>query len=144
MTEIVAPEGYELTAPRGFNVHGGPVFVRKREDGTLHFILDIEDRHMNMGGVVHGGVLMSMADVTLGVTVFEKIGRKACATINLDCNFLAAGKLGDRIQGTAEVVRETRDVVFVEGRLYTEKRTLMTAQGIWKILHTTPPFSDPV
>src|SRR3712207_8296997 len=43
-----------------------------------------EARHINLGGVVHGGMLMSFADDVLGMTVWEAAGRKPCTTVQLN------------------------------------------------------------
>jgi len=136
------PEGYESIFESGFNGFLGPIYMKQRADKIRHFILPVRPEHLNMGGVVHGGVLMSLADVALGVNVVRSVGRPA-ATISLDCNFVAAGKLGEVLEATAEITRETRDVVFVQGRVYTEQRTLLTAQGIWKLIHVKPKVADP-
>ncbi len=136
------PEGYESVFERGFNGFLGPIYMKEKADQSRHFILPVRHQHLNLGGVVHGGVLMSLADVALGVTVVRSTGRPA-ATISLDCNFAAAGKLGEVLEATADVTRATRDVVFVQGRVYTRNRTLLTAQGIWKHIHITPKVADP-
>ena len=136
------PEGYESVFESGFNGFLGPIYMKEISDQRRHFILPVRPEHLNAGGVVHGGVLMSLADVALGVTVVRTTGR-AAATISLDSNFLAAGKLGEMLEAEAEVTRATRDVVFVKGRVYTEARTLLTAQGIWKHIRITPKVIDP-
>lgn len=136
------PDGYESIFESGFNGYLGPIYMKEQAHNNRHFILPVRQELLNAGGVVHGGVLMSLADVALGVTVVRGTGRPA-ATISLDCNFVAAGKLGEVLEAEAEITRATRDVVFVKGRVYTETRTLLTAQGIWKHIHLTPRVTDP-
>jgi acyl-coenzyme A thioesterase 13 len=43
----------------------GPLLSRRTED-RLEFALQIDDRHVNVRGFAHGGVLSTFADVALG------------------------------------------------------------------------------
>jgi len=138
------PEGYSPIFDKGFNAYVGPIMRKAagtdgpsgRED---HYLLHARPEHLNGAKSVHGGMLMAMSDVVLGSTVAHAIDLSPCSTISLSCDFVAAGKLGDTIEGRARVTRRTRSVVFVAGELYVTQedgsiRTLMTATGIWKIL----------
>jgi uncharacterized protein (TIGR00369 family) len=93
-----------------------------------------EKRHANLGGVVHGGMLMSFADDVLGMTVWEAAGRKPCTTVQLNTHFISPARIGEFVEGRAEVLRATRTVVFVRGMLMVGERTVVSADGVWKIL----------
>ena len=54
-------------------------------------------------------------------------------TVRMVSEFVAAGKLGAWVEGTARVRRRTRTLVFVEGELAASGRVLMTASGVFKI-----------
>jgi acyl-coenzyme A thioesterase PaaI-like protein len=134
------PDGYKPVYNVGFNAYFGPILGRPGEDGApSHFLFQTREHHLNGAGMIHGGVLMAVADVVLGTAVTDVVGRIPVATISLNCDFVAAGKPGVLIEGRAEVTRRTRTVVFVEGDLYVREadggeRVLLTATGIWKIL----------
>ena len=132
MTDI--PTNYSPVWNEGFNAYVGPFYGAPREDGTVHFLMDLRDEHMNGGGMAHGGLLMAFADACLGTAVNLSIDGLASATMTLNTDFIAAGVKGIRLEAEAEVVRRTRSVVFVSGRVYQADRTLLTATGIWKIL----------
>lgn len=130
------PPGYELLRnQRGFSAHAGAMYVRKPKDGhSLAFGFRARQHHLNQGGVVHGGMMVTFLDHSLGVLAHGAAGRKPCSTITLDCSFVAPGKLGDWIECTAEIGRVTSSLVFMEGKLTANGRTIMQAKGIWKIL----------
>lgn len=134
--ETDLPPGYEILRDEtGFSAHIGPFYVRKPRDGhTLAFAFRALPHHANRGGVVHGGMLVSLMDHALGSLCFMAAGRKACSTITLDCNFVSAGRPGDWIECTGAIARTTRSVIFVEGRLHVGERVVMQAKGIWKLL----------
>ena len=95
-----------------------------------------EQRHLNMGGVVHGGMLMSFADDALGMTVWQAVGRRPCTTVQLNTQFVSPVRLGELVEVRAEVLRATRTVVFVRGVVEVAGRTVVHADGVWKILGT--------
>ncbi len=119
--------------PEGYPALIGPFFARREGEGWRYGFL-AEPRHRNMGGVVHGGMLMSFADDVLGITVWAAAGRKPCTTVQLNTHFIAPARVGDFVEGRAEVLRATRSVVFVRGVLTVGERTIAHADGVWKIL----------
>lgn len=131
------PEGYEpFFNDTGFNAYIGPVYIKPAtsEEAPARFIFDIKDIHMNGGGHVHGGLLMALSDIMLGARCHLATQGKPCSTVSLNCDFVAGGLPGDRIEGEATITRTTRSVVFVSGKLSARGKVLMSASGVWKIL----------
>ena len=90
--------GKEMPADMsGFNPFGdliGLQFV-KCEGGQSRCTLEVEQRLLNPHGVVHGGVLYSMADTGMGgamYTVMEK--EELCATIEIKITYFKAVRSG--------------------------------------------------
>lgn len=118
----------------GFETHVGPIYHRKRDDGVMVFGFRCHARHVNPQGVVHGGMLMTFVDHVLGALVWHRIGRRPTATVSLNSDFLNAVRVGDWVEGTAEIVRQGSSLVFVRGELTVEGRPVLAANGIWKVL----------
>ena len=55
-------------------------------------------------------------------------------TITLDIKFIGASKAGDEIIGYAKIKKQTKSLIFMQGELTTNGRTLATAEGIWKVI----------
>ncbi len=129
------PEGYRpITRPSGFEELIGPIYGTKDGDGDYRLAFRAEQRHGNPQGVVHGGMLMTLVDAVMGIAVYRAIGKQRCATISLNCSFVASGRVGDWLEASAEVVRRGRSVVFMRGGIHAGDRRLITADGVWKVL----------
>lgn len=130
------PEHFELLRGNvGFGALIGPLYLRKPKEGRIYaWGFRATEKHLNPGGVVHGGMLVSFADTCLGALVFFAAGKTPCSTIDLASSFAAPGRAGDWIECTGAVSRVTRDLVFMTGRIYVGERTLVDLKGIWKIL----------
>jgi uncharacterized protein (TIGR00369 family) len=114
--------------------------------GTLYwsesrqrFAFRVSERHRNANGGIHGGMLMTLADQVLGITVVRAIGNRPAATVSLNCDLVAGAMPGDLVEGTAEVTRITRSIVFVQGTLFRGQQRLLSAAGSWKPLLPLPP-----
>ena len=130
-----AAAGWKRMRPDGYPALIGPFWFRKDAEGHgFRYGFVAEARHLNLGGVVHGGMLMSFADDALGATVWEAVGRKPCTTVQLSTQFIAPVKLGEFVEGRGEVLRATRSVVFVRGLVTVGERSIVHADGVWKIL----------
>lgn len=127
-----AQEGWRILTPSGLPETANPLWVRGTEFG-----FQARPDHANARGVVHGGILATFMDHTLGLTVRDAVGTFNIATIQLDLHYLAAAMPGQFLIGTGEVTRKTRSVVFVRGLLRAGETQVIAATGIWKVL--APP-----
>ena len=133
MARLVGPEGFRAidhSAP--FGAHVGP-FYEKETDGAVVRAFRVAERHTNSAGIVHGGMLTTFADIVLAQAGLREVGGPIL-TIRMVSDFVAAGKLGAWVEGTARVRRRTRTLVFVDGELAASGRVLMTASGVFKIV----------
>jgi len=133
-TPPALPADAENISIAGFNRFAGP-FYRLADDGDARrFAFVALPHHMNGAGTVHGGLLMTFADIAMSRTSRLVSGARSCSTVALNCDFMGPGRLGDLIVATARVTRRTRTLVFLGAELATAGRTVMTATGLWKIV----------
>ncbi|SET06877.1 PaaI family thioesterase [Oceanicella actignis] len=118
----------------GFNAHVGPVSFARVSDSEWRFFLDIEAHHINIGGVCHGGVSLTLADIGMGSGAYAAGGNRPCTTIQMDAHFIAAAKKGQRLLGAARLVRATHELAFMECELHAGGRQTLRASGVWKYL----------
>ena len=122
----------------GFNTHIGPILFARLDETTWQGALKLVPKHINMGGVCHGGVYMSLADVAMGAAAHSAAGKQRCATIDFQAHFLAAAKLDQWLVAEARLNRLVSGVVFMECELWAGQRRCMRASGIWKLLNLPP------
>jgi len=126
-------DGWSLVEATGFIQLVGPIWERV-VDGTHEYALPTVDKHHNRRGLVQGGVLMTFADRTCGMTARYVTGKQTMATIQLDVHFVEAGKIGEILISRPRVVRATRSLVFVNTEVTVDKRCIAMANGVFKIL----------
>ena len=126
-------EGWKIVETTGFLHLIGPLWQRT-VDGELEFALITEDKHHNRRGLVQGGVLMTFADRTCGMTARHVSGKPTMATVQLDTHFVESGKIGEVLISKPHVVRTTRSLVFITTEVTVDKRCIAMASGVFKIL----------
>ena len=91
--------------------------IRTVDYGRLVAEFTIRDEMTNPARVLHGGAAAAILDELIGVMVFS-LGREyAYTSVNLAIDFLNAGRLGEVITATAEVIREGKNIIHCEGHL---------------------------
>lgn len=129
------PAGFEPRHESGeFTAHIGPMYIKLEEDGTMLHGFRAESYHANRRGVVHGGMLMSLADNALGMAVWRAVENKPCATVSMNSDFLAPARVGDWVEARGVITRVTRSMVFVRGQVTSNDVPVLTATGVWKRL----------
>jgi uncharacterized protein (TIGR00369 family) len=116
-----------------FEIFVGPVFEHGAA-GAKTFAMRAEARHMNRRGVLHGGMCMTLADLTLGQAVWDATDKAPCVTLNMQTHFLKPVREGDIIQVVPELVRRTGGLVFMRGDFKVEGDTVFAVSSIWKLL----------
>ncbi|WP_439815784.1 PaaI family thioesterase [Zavarzinia sp. CC-PAN008] len=130
------PEGWEeMTLSDPFEQVIGPFYHRRTERGR-DFAFRAGARHFNTGGagVVHGGMILSFLDASLGACAYDAIRPGHAATLNLSTEFVSAAKLGDWVECRCEVLRQTRSILFVRGMLLANDKVVANASSLWKVI----------
>ncbi len=119
--------------PGGFVHRNGPVYIdRSVEIPVVSMLLTAE--HTNSMGIASGGLLMMLLDIGLGTAVSAKVGtRSICPTVQINCNLMASGKVGERIVCETEISSVTRALAFANGKLVGPNGVIATATGVFKI-----------
>ena len=128
----------------GFVSNNGPLFGRW--DGT-HFLLGfrVEPRHCNPMEIAHGGMMMLFADMQLPIAARLQagLGDHFLPTIAMTCDFVGPSPLGAWVQGKADVLKVTRNLVFAQCLVTADDVPVLRASGTFKIAtgRKAPPLS---
>lgn len=132
-TDRLKADGWKIVDTSGFLHLIGPLYER-RVDDTHEYALLTEDKHHNRRGLVQGGVLMTFADRSCGMTARYVSGKPTLATVQLDVHFVEAGKIGELLVSRPHVVRSTRSLIFITTEVTVDRRVIAMASGVFKIL----------
>jgi uncharacterized protein (TIGR00369 family) len=133
------PEGFVAVRRGGeFGASLGPLYVKRDGAGAV-LAIRIGKRHLNSQGVVHGGFLLTFADIALGMAVAEaQQPPEPARTVNLTADFLDVAKDGDLIEARVDLQKVGRRLAFASCQLWVGERRILRASGV---LARKPPVT---
>lgn len=85
------------------------------EAGHARGTVTVTDKHLNRGGIMHGGALATLADSTLGRAVGTTLEPgQSIATASMTMTYMSSVKTGDSLTCTATVRKRGRQTAVVE------------------------------
>lgn len=116
-----------------FATHNGPLFARWHE-AHLQLGFRVGAHHVNPGQSCHGGMLGLFADILISSAAQYQsdIPRQFLPTISLQMDFMASAPLGSWVQGQAEILEVTRNLVFSQGLVHADGKLALRASGVFR------------
>ena len=134
-----SPDLFRAARRGGFHHEVGfRVVPEKSGHGFCTVAGRVEHRHLNINGVVHGGVIATILDTAMGGAVVSLLTEEeTAATTSLYVEFLRAAREGEVLTARGHVLRRGRHIAFAEGSLVgTDGERLSQGRGTWYIWST--------
>ncbi|MEP1422711.1 MAG: PaaI family thioesterase [Erythrobacter sp.] len=113
-----------------FETGSGPFYMRREDDGTYLSAFRAAEKHMNGGGSIHGGCLMTFADFALFAIATDEMGEQMGVTMNLSSDFLGGAKVGALMEARGEVTRGGGKTIFIRGMITADGKPALSFTGI--------------
>ncbi|MFC4295322.1 PaaI family thioesterase [Novosphingobium tardum] len=124
--------GWSTWQSDAFEQRAGPFYERVDPDGTARCAFRAGREHMNGGGFMHGGCLLTFADSAIFTFAREAMNDHHGVTVNLSGDFLDSARVGELIEATGEVTRGGHKTIFVRGLATADGRPILSFTGIIK------------
>ena len=112
----------------------GPIY-NQRTDKGLVIGLWAEAKHCNARGLVHGGVLSSLADVALGYnSAFAQEPPTPIVTSSLSIDYAGTAKRGDWITLEADVQKVGKSLAFANCYVVVESVRIARASAVFSVI----------
>ena len=143
--DLAVPPGFVLlTKPSPFLTMLGPVYA-KGMGPSMVMGFHVLEHHLNRRGILHGGVVASLADAALGYCLAEPGdgtgGAIAMSTASLTVDFIASAGVGDWIEIAPEGLRTGSKLAFAQALFHRGDRLVARASAVFAVLGgriTTP------
>ena len=124
--------GWSMWQSDAFEQRAGPFYERRDAEGRGICAFRAEPRHMNGGGFMHGGCLLTFADSAIFTFARDALGDHHGVTVNLSGDFLDSARVGEMIEATGEVTRAGHKTIFVRGLATADGRPVLSFTAIIK------------
>jgi len=142
MSGMVAEGFEEMPAGLGYSDTLRPLCWRAGEQAAMGMF--VQASHINLLGICHGGVLMTLADIAAARGIRQaRAGLGGAPTLNLSFDFIAAAKQGDWLQAEVDRVTVKRRVAFCNGAVVSGENVVCRFSGGFYLQSGVRSGSDP-
>lgn len=127
-----------MPAKQRFINHVG-IQVKLQPEGRCTCSLTVQDFHLNGNGVVHGGVLFTLADTAMGAALHGTLDEgQICATIETKIAYFKPVFEGE-VVCTGEIVNKGKSVASTEASLFVGEVLVAKATGSFAVFQRKTP-----
>ncbi|MEO6091594.1 MAG: PaaI family thioesterase [Novosphingobium sp.] len=126
-------EGWERLPTRSFSAAIGPTFARGETGARTIALLTSAEIANDHARSVHGGALMTFADIALGSAVADVLGARTLTTVQMQYQFAGPVRPGSLLTCAPEVVSRAKRLVFVRALFEADGKVVGSADGIFRV-----------
>jgi len=111
----------------------------KLEKGCCSYEVTVEERHLNGGGIAHGGFLFTLADNAAGLTAaYSERGLRDLVTQTATVHYIRAAQLHEHLVAEGKLVHGGRSTALVNVEVRNDAGKLLL-QGEFSMFYLDPP-----
>ena len=134
MTETI-PAGFEPHFRKSpFTDPWEPLYSRRTEK-AVHLGLRLAKPHTNSRGLIHGGLIASLADNAMGYSCAQAMGWNASLlTISLSVDYAGSAEIGQWLAVECEVIRTGSTICFAQSLIKADDVVIARANGTFRVV----------
>ncbi|HJV85199.1 MAG TPA: PaaI family thioesterase [Noviherbaspirillum sp.] len=129
---VEVPEGFErLNRGSPFVELVGPLYGKRIDGRNIVIGMRAGPQHANVKGLVHGGLMLTLADTALGIAITIANDEVPMVTVNLSTDFVESAHPGDWIEAHVDIQRIGARLAFANCYLMVDGRRILRASGVF-------------
>jgi acyl-coenzyme A thioesterase PaaI-like protein len=137
------PEGYSRHFRTSPLTDPWEPLYSKAENGAILLALRIRKAHCNSRGFAHGGLISTLADNAMGLSLIEALGEthkerpSGLVTITLALDFLGAGRIDQWLEVVPRVLRAGGSLGFVDCLVRADDQPIARGNATFRIFRAS-------
>ena len=143
MTSPGIPEGFEPHFRKSpFTDPWEPLYSKRTERAVI-MGLRLAKPHTNARGLIHGGLIASLADNAMGYSCAEVTGWvSSLVTISLSIDFIGNAQVGQWLAVESEVIKSGSTICFAQSLIKADGIAIARANGTFRVLKGDANFTQ--
>lgn len=135
MTSANIPEGFEPHFRKSpFTDPWEPLYSRRTEKAVI-MGLRLAKPHTNARGLIHGGLIASLADNAMGYSCAQATGWvTSFVTISLSIDFTGGAGIGQWLSIESDVIRTGGTICFAQSLIKADDIVIARANGTFRVV----------
>jgi len=134
MTEAI-PAGFEPHFRKSpFTDPWEPLYSRKT-DKAVHLGLRLAKPHTNARGLIHGGLIASLADNAMGYSCAQATAwSTSFVTVSLAVDYVGSAEIGQWLAVECEVLKTGSTICFAQSLIKADEVVIARANGTFRVV----------
>jgi uncharacterized protein (TIGR00369 family) len=130
------PAGYKPLQRGGpYFLSLGPLYTRRDAGNLVVIALRVSEKHTNMLGITHGGMLVTLADGAMGINLaILRDPTQAMVSVHLSSDFLGSARVGDWLEAHVRIAKQGRRISFADCELRVGETVLHRCNGVFAVV----------
>jgi uncharacterized protein (TIGR00369 family) len=135
MMMIDIPEGFEPHFRKSpFTQPWEPLYSKKTEKAVI-IGLRLAKPHTNSRGLIHGGLIASLADNAMGYSCALVMGwTTSLVTISLAVDYVGSAEIGQWLAVESEVIKTGGTICFAQSLIKADDAVIARANGTFRVV----------
>ena len=135
MSTIEIPEGFEPHFRKSpFTDPWEPLYSRRTERGVTIGVR-LAGAHTNSRGLIHGGLIASLADNAMGYSCAQVMGWTASLlTVSLAVDYIGSAQIGQWLAVECEAIKTGSTICFAQSLIKADDTAIARANGTFRVL----------
>lgn len=131
---IDIPEGFQPHFRKSpFTEPWEPLYSKKTEKAVI-IGLRLAKPHTNSRGLIHGGLIASLADNAMGYSCAQVMGWTASLlTVSLTVDYIGSAQIGQWLAVECEAIRTGSTICFAQGLIRADGAVIARASGTFRV-----------
>ena len=139
MTATKIPEGFEPHFRKSPFTDPWEPLYSKKADKVVIMGLRLAKPHTNARGLIHGGLIASLADNAMGYSCAQTMGwASSLVTISLAVDFVGSAEIGQWLAVESEVIRTGSTICFAQSLIKADDAVIARANGTFRVVPKKP------
>jgi uncharacterized protein (TIGR00369 family) len=129
------PEGFEPHFRKSPFTDPWEPLYSKKTDKAVVIGLRLAKAHTNGRGLIHGGLIASLADNAMGYSCAQKIGwTTSLVTISLAVDYAGTAEIGQWLAVESDVIKTGSTICFAQSLIKADDAVIARANGTFRVV----------
>ena len=135
MTATDIPEGFEPHFRKSPFTDPWEPLYSKKTDKSVSIGLRLARQHTNSRGLIHGGLITSLADNSMGYSCGQAMGwTTSFVTVSLAVDYIGSAQIGQWLAVECEVIKTGSTLCFAQSLIKADNVAIARANGTFRVV----------
>jgi uncharacterized protein (TIGR00369 family) len=135
MTSSDIPEGFDPDLPKSPITDPWEPLYSKRTEQAVVLGLRVAKPHTNAQGLVHGGLIATLADNAMAYSCRQVMGWASwMATISLTVDFVGPAQVGQWLTVESDVIKTGKTICFAQSLIKADDSVIARANATFRVV----------